>query len=360
MNLARLAPGPDRRYFPLPSPSMTMMLKALVGPSGERQANWRAWAAGNDPLLDRLRAEESDRLRALLPIIATTAELLPCLDGTEQTAVRVATAREDLRYQAIRSIMHDVGSALDQAGVAYMALDGVAVADTYWPQPHVRHSGGCRFVVPSGSVQVAVDAILMDADFTTDGDPDHAMSASHQVITHQTELFFVVADHSTDGWQSVGIAPVPTLGAELKVPSPTDQLCATLASVATYGSGASVLGVLDATYILRQAEVDWDLAARRWRAHPAGRHVQTLLHYLRSQVGIPRIPLDAVADVRLTDHPETRSDFESLVWAARHTRKWHPGRIIWSAPTVTGRVKRFVWLAMRKFGIGGRRAAGRW
>jgi hypothetical protein len=331
---------------------MTTMLRGLVGPPDQRQSNWQAWITENGSLLDRLRREQSDRLRALLPIIATTPELLGSLDPTERTAVRTATARENLRYQTIRSIIHQIGATLDRAGVRYAAFDGVALADAYWPQPRVRHSGGCRFVVPTGSVAAAVDAVLADASFTANSDPGHAMAATHQVITHQTELTIVVADHAADGWRSSVLGPSATSNENLSIPSPSDQFCATLGTAATYGNEASVIRVLDAAHIVHHSMVDWDLAVRRWHTHPAGRHIPHLLRYLATQLGVSGIPQRALDWGQHDYRRETRSDFESLVWAARHSGRWHPGRAIWGAPSSIARVRRTLWLAMGRIRAG--------
>lgn len=325
----------------------TPLLTALVGdPTCGRDA-WRAWTAAGGPLLDRIRADTTDRIRSLLPLAANTAAIADLLDAATLDAVRVAAAREQLRHETLAEITRSAMDALGQASIEVIAFDGYRFAEAYWPNPAARHSGGPRLVVTPGSVDVAL-ATLTAAGWTPTP-IETRFGPAPRPLRHTSGVEAVVAERPTDA--ALDSAALEAMRSRAtnhgdgdgSGPAAADELFALLVHGATYGTARSMQWVLDAHFVANHWSLDWEALTRTVGTHPTARRVAALLTSMAGDLGTA-VPDGVVAAMSRGRRGERRRDFAALAAAARATGRWDKVAMVRQAPSVTGAGLRATWI----------------
>jgi hypothetical protein len=323
----------------------TPLLTALVGDASRRRDAWRTWTAAGGPLLDRVRADTTDRIRSLLPLAADTAEIAELLDAATLDAVRVAAAREQLRHETLARITRSAVDALGQASIAAIAFDGFLLAEGYWPNPAARHSGGPRLVVAAGAVDSAIATLT--AVGWTPVPVDTRFGPGPWPLRHASGVEAVVAERPTDA--AVDGAVLDEMWSRTTVhgdgsrPAAADELFALVVHGATYGSGRSMQWVLDAHFVASHRSLDWEALTRTARTHPTARRVAALLASMANDLGTA-VPDGVVAAVSKGRRVERRREFAALAAASRATGRWDKVAMVRQAPSVTGAGLRATWI----------------
>lgn len=327
----------------------TPLLTALVGDPTRRRDAWRAWTAAGGPLLDRIRADTTDRIRSLLPLAANTAAITDLLDAATLDAVRVAAAREQLRHETLAEITRSAMDVLGQASIEAIAFDGYRFAEAYWPNPAARHSGGPRLVVAPGSVDVALATLT--ATGWTPTPIETRFGPAPRALRHTSGVEAVVAERPTDaaldGAALEAMRSRATDKCDGSTPAATDELFALLVHGATYGTARSMQWVLDAHFVANQPSLDWEALTRTVETHPTARRVAALLTSMAGDLDTP-VPDDAVAAMSRGHRRERRPDFAALAAAARATGRWDKVAMVRQAPSVTGAGLRVTWIVRER------------
>lgn len=325
----------------------TPLLTALLGDPLRRRDAWRSWTRARGPLLDRVRADRTDRIRSLLPLAAGTAEIVELLDAATLDAVRVAAAREQLRHETLARITRSALAAFDQASIAVIAFDGFLLAEGYWPDPAARHSGGPRLVVPAESVDAALTTLagagwtpaLIDPRFGPAPRPlRHASGVEAVVAERPNDAAFDVAALEAMWSRSTGHG-----GGLVRRPAASDELFALLVHGATYGTARSMQWVLDAHFVASHRSLDWRAFTRTAGAHPTARRIAALLTSMADDLDTT-VPGDVTAALSRSRCSESRRDFAALAAASRATGRWNKVAMVRQAPSVAGAGLRATWI----------------
>ena len=359
------------RGFPLPEPSQTLLLQALLLSGREARAAWHEWLGRVGDPLSRARRDRSDRLRALLPLLAVVAERGDlAVDDRLLTVARTALVREELRHGNALRLCEEVLTALSATGIQAMAASGALFAERVWPSPGARHSDGPRLVVPASEV-AGVAKRLVERGFEPWPPPGRGSwrgggKAGSRLRHRESGLEFVVAPSLVDAPMESGFDARVTAASELfrtstaefRVPSRPHDFFAVCAAAALSGSGASVLWAVDASLAAREMKAaDWEEVRRCRELARVPGTLDALFAYLRTQLRLPVPPL--APEPHGVARPLTRSDFEALLARARTGGKATVTDLVRASGPRRSRWKRFLWLAFptrrfirRGYGVG--------
>ena len=303
-----------------------LLLKAALSEGPDSLEAWNQWRAQVDP-------ENSDYdSQRLLPLLYVTLQRRGVSDpqmGRFKGVYRRTWYDNTLRFRAAGAIL----TALRDAGIETMLLDGAALASWYYRDLGLRPMDAFDIFVPAHHGPEATDILtaigwapVEPAGITEAGElaarqPCRFRNAHH----HEVDLHWHVLDRrltpvaDCELWaaaRSIDLAGVPT-----RILSPADQLlhvCAHGMERTWWGMvGASnPCWVADAVTILRHAPepLDWDRLSARAQRLRLVLPLREALNYLRDLLGAP-VPASALARIctmsvplmeRIAKHARTR------------------------------------------------------
>jgi hypothetical protein len=298
----------------LPDAGQTKLLRAALF---RDEAGRRALADVASALERPQRLPPSERLalRSLSPLLEcrtavprTAAPRTARAVGVESARVlRMATARERMRYETVRRLTRALLAAMSGAGIDPILLRGIVLAETVYPEPFRRHTHDIDLFVPPAELQRAEDA-ARSAGFTERAaDPDRLPGGIR--LVHPSGL--PVELHSSLFLDPLHPAEIPgmtlrarrreLLGADVRTLGAADQLV----HICGGASGSPVRGslrwVADAWLLIdSEPDLDWDVVVRGAEAAHLSLALSAMLRYLAEELDSP-IPshvldqLDALA-----------------------------------------------------------------
>jgi hypothetical protein len=174
-------------------------------PFGTEQSLCRVLVAGALPPdltpteLDAIWAHATWRSvdELLAAIMCRDARIGPAARQRAVDRLRDATAREMLRFRALRSIV----GAVDAAGLRVLLMKGAGLAYTVYPEPHLRPAGDIDLLIPRDSLEDA-EAALAAIGYRRQHEPDaelasmqrHYVLAEPGGVEHVIDLHWRVAN----------------------------------------------------------------------------------------------------------------------------------------------------------------------
>lgn len=147
--------------------------------------------------------------------------------------LRDATAREMLRFRALRSIVDAVGAA----GLRVLLMKGAGLAYTVYPEPHLRPAGDIDLFIARDSLE-ATEAALGSIGYRRQREPDAELASMQRHyllqqpggVEHVVDLHWRVANRHLfadavpfeQAW--AGSEPVPRLGGAARTLGTVDAL----------------------------------------------------------------------------------------------------------------------------------------
>lgn len=189
----------------------------------------QTWENGADPDLVRYLAGHGKWMRGQQPLIyANLQNQLAHTPLVCRPYLKTATVRERKRYDVFLNCLTDAMDVLNAVGLPYCVVKGVAVANTVYPDPILRHCHDLDVVVhPSDQPRVA--KALADADFTPVTHPCPGLGSLR--FDHPTGLPVVLHAHPVAGlswidsdWMMQDARQIETPAGQMTVPAPSRRI----------------------------------------------------------------------------------------------------------------------------------------
>jgi hypothetical protein len=294
--------------FLLPDPAEAALLAVCTSPGRAREA-WAEW---------RRLGGDLDRYRSLLPQVAAGARE-GSLELDEPLAALLSAARlhESLRWNAIRQIAGEVIDRLGGLGLDFLVMQGLALAETVYPDPALRHCGSLELLLPAGAVAEA-GAVLDAVSARGDGFPLR-LSASPLPRVKPGAGASAILNRSRDA---------QITGRMVRVPAPEDALALVLGGAAVGAERRTLLWVCDATRQIEAAPgIDWDVVAGVTAAWDLGIPIGAMLGWLASDLDVP-IPRAAVKRVARASSGSRAQAIETALECVRADGRAGPGSLL--------------------------------
>jgi hypothetical protein len=296
---ARKPPLSDPLSFLLPTQEETALLQVCLGGRETAQAVWQRWY---DPAsksgMSLLKSPAVKKLRPLLFKAVQSHDLHTDKQGL--TLLRTAYLKEELRSAAVRGICRDVLWLLKKEGMAPVVLKGMALAETVYSNPVLRHCHDIDLLLPQEEISRA-SGLLRHLGFHLPGAAPETKSRSIKMV-HESEL--PIELHSALFEVPYYESPLPQILSRARtsmvaeVPSrilaAPDALLHVCGHASYSAKRPSLRWVTDAWFITtRHPDLDWDLLLERIRGSRLALPLSVMLRYLATDLHAP-IPADFV------------------------------------------------------------------
>ena len=312
----------------LPDAEQTLVLQACLCEERRASESWRSWIASK-PNLNAGLADSWPGLKRLLPLLHyNLAENGIALEESASAVLRAAAIWEERRAARVHEILGDVLAAVNSAGVSPIAWKGVALAETVYPQPWLRHCHDIDLLVSLHEVARA-DAALRDCGFSAA--PSRLARRAHLSLVHDGGLPVCVhvdlpgaarlALPRSD--MVAGAAEMTLAGRSAKVFRPTDTLLCLCAHLIAGRAHDCVCWVADATFLLRRStpgEEEWARLAETAKASGLALPLHLMLSYLRDAIDVA-VPNTAIARIGQRGASSKRRERDTLLLYARKGRR---------------------------------------
>lgn len=287
----------------LPGSGRTELVRSAVWPGERGRKAFLAWQDSAPRPTARI-ADDRRGGRLLAPLIcAALGSDTGGMDPRLMTYLRTARVREELRSAEYRRICAELISAL-AGSIPFVLVGGVALAETVYPKPELRHSHGVSILIAERNRR-GVAAAIGGAGFRAVDGSGEAGITIHAV--HETGLPL---------WVRSGLVPFPAwdgavdrmreeamertiLGARVHVLAPADRMFHVLVRAAAGTRRQTLLWACDAWHLVeREPNLDWDRLVERVARVDAALPAWVFARYLarRLEAEIPENALDGLAE----------------------------------------------------------------
>lgn len=288
----------------LPTREETLLLRACLLPDEAGRAAWRKWQEQLGDPIQVLRAD-GQTLKRWLPLLQHSLHSNRVAAARPfQTLLRAAYLKEQLRCQAIRPIIQETVFSLRGDGIEPIVLRGIALADTVYPDPALRHCHDIDLLVRPMDLECLVHSGL------TGLRPDRLESGSggSLIFVHEsglpvqfhTRLFRLPYYLNPVGlWDKTSPREIAGLTA-LTLP-PELSLLHICGHAACSPSRESLTWVCDSVSLIRAyPHLDWEIFSQYVVSSRLALPVSLMLNYLAGEL-----------DARIPEHVRERLDREA-------------------------------------------------
>lgn len=249
----------------LPTRPQTLLLQSCLAPTDTVAQSWRQWCK---QVRDPRRVIRRDRwgVRSILPLLYDSLRRADVkLDKDMQTTLRTAFFRERLRWATIHRICRQLLQALCADGIRPILAGDLAIAESAYPSPSLRHCGSLHLLIDAEDISRAIDCICSQNCRLLDrtGLTDHVSALFTEESGLQLQITSCVRhtphsrDTLTDVWARTGQQRIDDT--TVCVPCPADLLVAAMDYALLHGSWQSVTWVCDVCMLARRFnDQDWD------------------------------------------------------------------------------------------------------
>jgi hypothetical protein len=313
--------------FLVPGPAEAALLTVCISHGRAREA-WDEWLRLGGDL---------DRYRSLLPQVAEGARRGGIeLDAPLAALLSGALLHESLRLNAIRQIAGDVLDRLGGLGLDCLVVQDLALAETVYPDPALRHCNALELLLPAGAVveaRAALDAVLARAD----GFPVRFSSSALPRVAPGTE-----GPAMLERSRKTTIA-----GRTARVPAPEDALALVLGRAAVSAERRTLVWACDAARLIEtHPGIEWSAVAdvaSRWNL---GIPIATMLRWLASELALP-VPGAAVEGIaRARPYAGSARSVEAALECIRADGRVGPTSLLARAADWRERARVLRWTAL--------------
>jgi hypothetical protein len=304
--IGRMPPLWDALQAILPKYEENLLLKVCAGDSDQAAKSWHAWTA----IRPDLRAAIPDGMSAVKPLLPLlhfrlTNGRVP-LDQLTATVLRAATIWEERRSERIREILAECLDVLTQVSVTPILLNEIALAETAYPRPSLRHCHNVDLLISASDVLQARKA-LGRCGFSSvepEGKPERnaeirMVHVDGLRINLHLSLLSGCAFSLSEMEMRGRVIFIPFGGRSATILSPTDMLlhlCGRFAEGRLYG----LTWVTDADGLIRRSSLtdsDRDFLLLMARSGGLSLPLFVMLYYLRTEMvaSIPDEVLERLA-----------------------------------------------------------------
>ncbi len=341
----------------LPERSQTQLLRAALfrGTEGVRALADVAPELGRPQLLSPPQRVAVRTLSPLLESATTDTVRAHRLGADAIKVLRMAAARERVRYDTVRRLAGALLAALDGHGVNAVLLRGLVLAESVYPEPWRRHTHDIDLYVRPADLERAIDAARAAGFGERAEDPDRLPGGVRLVhpsglpVELHTSLFldpFYPAE--LDG-MAARARPVQMLGAQVTVLGTADQLVHICVNAAQSPVRGSLRWVADAWLLIdSDPTLDWDVVLRVAESAQLALPLSVMLRYLAEELDGPVPPsvIDRLDELARAASPiardvalyGARAGLPALALVRRVTgglrpRLWALGWLLFPSPT---------------------------
>lgn len=252
-----------------PAPEELDLLRACLWQGAAAFDAWDRWErAVGDPLAAIQR--DVSGIKGLLPLLhhglrrGAAEDAAPAL----RHLLAAAYARETLRWQAYANLCARAFDALASAGIAFIVLEGSALAVSAYPDPVLRHSHDIDVLAEERDLERAA-TVLRAAGFAAPREPQPPAVRSLRLANEEgvpielhTRLYRLpYYDTAQRGiWDRAVRCEIA--GVRVRIPSTADHLVYVIGQASCCASRDSLKWVADAWFLAQQPTLDWAIVVR--------------------------------------------------------------------------------------------------
>jgi hypothetical protein len=311
----------------LPAPDTTELVRACLH-EGASSPEWSVWRRRSGDL--RVVLSEQEGLRALMPLLYHARHQDQTeLEPRDLTLLRAAALREELRYRTILPVAARALDALSQAGVEAMVTRGVALLETAYPAPGLRHCHDLDLLVRAEHLAPARATLASIGWTPSPPQRSRQLEGASVKLVHPTG--FPLKLHTRLFAQPYYNLPPDGVfargqsftvgGAAARRTSSTDMLLHICVNAVCQARPTAVKWVADAWFTLReQPPIDWPLLTELAREGRLAQPLGASLTYLARELAAP-IPPAALADLATISAREGALALDGALAAAQSARR---------------------------------------
>lgn len=249
----------------LPTGPQTLLLRACLAPTDAVVPSWRQWCKQvRDPR--RFIRRDGWGIRSILPLLYDSLRRADVkLDKDMQTVLRTAFFRERLRSATIHRICRRLLQALCADEIRPILAGDLAIAESAYPSPSLRHCGSLHLLIDAEHISSAVDCISSQNCTLLHHAETYALFAEKSGLQLQITSCVRHTPHSRDTlndvWARTGRQRIGDT--TIDIPCPADLLLTAVDYALLHGSWQSITWVCDVCMLAgRFDDRDWDTLLR--------------------------------------------------------------------------------------------------
>jgi hypothetical protein len=286
----------------LPDDAQTKLLRAALF-RGDAGARALGEAASELTRPQHLPPPTRVALRTLSPLLefaASDGESLPAFTADSLRVLRMASARERVRYDTVRRLARGLLASLSERGVDAIVLRGMVLAETVYPEPHRRHTHDIDLFVRPSELARAEEAARAAGFTERADDPDRLPGgirlvhpSGFPVELHTTLFLDPLHPAEIEGMDTRAVR-CTLLGETARHLSAADQLIHICGIASQSPVRGSLRWVTDAWLLIRsEPGLDWDAVVHGAESARLSLPLSVLLRFLADEMGCP-IPAAAL------------------------------------------------------------------
>ena len=276
----------------LPPPEETLLLRVCLSPGESARAAWRRWRNRRRmPGKALLRHNSFKKLRPLL-FSAVQCHSLE-IDKEALTYLRTAYLKEELRDAAVRRICREVLLSLEKEGLAPILLKGMALAETVYGNPVLRHCHDIDILLPDEQLSRPA-GVLSSLGFRVCSAPQsqsrhlRMLQDSGLPLEFHSNLFEVpYYQMPVSEIRARGLSQA-IVGVKTRILTPDDNLLHVCGHASYSHKRQSLRWVTDAWFIIsRHPDLNWDLLSDNIRRSGLALPLSVMFGYLAGSLDAP-------------------------------------------------------------------------
>jgi len=279
----------------LPTAEETLLLRVCLSSRESALDAWREWRhQRNRSGKALLRNDSVKKLRPLL-FNAVQSHSLE-IDKEGLTYLRTAYLKEELREAAVRRICGEVLLLLEKERFAPIVLKGIALAETVYGNPVLRHCHDIDILLPDDELS-RPSGLLPSLGFRTSFAPDsqsrhlRAVQESGLPIEFHSRLFEVPYYQTPVLEIRARSLSQAIAGVTAHILAPADNLLHVCGHASYSNKRPSLRWVTDAWFIInRHPDLDWDLLLDCTRRSHLALPLSVMLGYMAGSLNAPIPP----------------------------------------------------------------------
>jgi hypothetical protein len=277
----------------LPTDHQGMLLRACLYPRDRARPAWVQWLNHKDMPESRFVGDDG-ALKSIRPLVAEAVRRHGLdLDEKNQTYLRSAFLREELRNNVFRRVCRELLSALNENGIPFVVLKGVALAETVYESPVLRHCHDIDLLVQEENRALAAD-VAARVGFNGGSVPLLRDGVLHFRMDHQSGLplelhcgLFRIPYYRArlaDLWASSSTCQIA--GCDARILSTSDNLLHVCGHGFYWWGSRSLRWLCDAWLLMeKRPNLDWERFLAKAKQHRLVLPMAVTLGYLAEELG---------------------------------------------------------------------------
>ena len=339
------SPSWQAKMWPLlPSPTQTLLLQACLGPVGGIEGAWRKWCK---QVREPRKLIQGDRwgIKAVLPLLHhSLGKGQVVLDKETQTLLRTAFFREQLRLATIRRLCRQLLQSLRAQTIDAVLTGDLAIAETAYDSPVLRHCGNIRLLLAKDEIERAVRHVRQEnwrlVARTGQANGNYTLLDEQSGLELQMLSRLSLMHKGSDRAQGILSRSRKVLvnHQAIRLPCWADLLIEAMEYALIHGSWRRIDWVCDAAVLLKHpSEQDWSTFVEIVRRNCLSWPILAVLNYLRDSFGccVPHAVFDDLSSLSSEDQ---KTCSQVAKFSARSAIRYSLTEAFYRAPDLPQRI----------------------